>query len=157
MNRPLLPLIAAVLLLFTGCGHLDLTPEGNPNRVVTGTVNVRMNLLPPPDSELIVRLLQPADVTATPTDAGQDLVIGQRGTREQPAQVVAEQVIHAPARMPVAFHLAYHASDERLRRGLNIEARMSWGGHVRLRTIDAQALTLENADAPQTLWLQPVN
>ena len=156
MKRSLLLFVAAGLLVLAGCGHLDLTPEGNPNRVVTGTVNVRMNLLPPPDSEIVVRLLRPADLTAAPTGVGQDLVIGQRGTRVQPAQVVAEQVIHAPARMPVSFRIAYRASDERLRHGLNIEARMSWGGRVRLRTVDAQAITLENADVAQALWLQPV-
>jgi uncharacterized lipoprotein YbaY len=150
-------LFSCVLLFVTaGCGHVDLTPEGDPNRVLTGTVNVRMNLIPPPDAEVVVRILNPSDVTAAPTAPSKDLVIGERGTREQPEQVVAEQTIHAPPAMPVSFRIEYRASDAMLRRGLNIDARISWGGRIRFRTVDAQAVTLATVESPHVIWVEPV-
>lgn len=154
---PLVSLLAAALLLMTAsCGHVDLTPESDPNRIVTGTVNVRMDLLPPPDSEVSIRLVEPSDLTAAPAVASPGLVIGERGTRSRPEVVVAEQVIRAPAAMPVPFRLEFRADDTALRRGLNIEARISWGGKIRFRTVDAQVVTLATVAQPQTVWVEPV-
>lgn len=149
-------LAIACVWVLAGCGHVDLTPEGNPNRVITGTVHVRMDLIPPPDAEVVVRLVQPADVTAAPTRAGNDLVIGERGTRERPAQVVAEQVIRTPGALPVPFRLEFRASDAELRHGLNIEGRISWGGRVRFRNVEAQLVTLATTGRPIEVWLEPV-
>ncbi len=153
-----LSLAAALLLAGTGCGHLDTSGEGDPNRIVSGVVNVRMNLLPPPDCQVVVRLIEPPDVTAAPTAASKDMVIGERGTRERPEQVVAEQVIRAPAALPVPFQLEFHADDAQLRHGFNIEARISWGGRLRFRNIESQAVTLDTVAKKQTisLWLEPV-
>jgi len=153
---PHLAMATAIVAWFSGCGHLDLAPESDPHRVVTGTVAVRMNLIPPPDSEVVVRLVEPPDITAAPTKAAQDLVIGERGARERPEQVVAEQLVHAPQAMPVPFRIEFQASDTALRRGLNVEARISWGGRVRFRNVEAQAITLATIAAPQTLVLDPV-
>lgn len=155
MNRLASILACALLALFSGCGHVDLTPESNPDRIVTGTVNVRMDLLPPPDSEVVVRLVEPSELTAAPTAASNGLVIGERGTRAQPEVVVAEQVIRAPAAMPVPFKLEFRADDTTLRRGLNVEARISWGGRIRFRTVEAQVVTLMNVAQPQTVWVEP--
>jgi hypothetical protein len=153
----LLPLVAALVLFFTpGCGHLDVAPEGDPNRVVTGTVNVRMDLIPPGDAEIVVRVVEPPDITAAPTTAAKDLVIGERGTQARPENVVAQQVIRAPAGMPAPFRVEFRASDDTMRRGLNIEARISWGGQLRFRTIESQAITLATVGAPQTIWVEPV-
>lgn len=146
----------ALLLVFAGCGHIDVAPQGDPNRVVTGTVNVRMDLMPPPDSEVSVRLVEPSEITSAPTAAGQGVVIGQQGTRAQPEVVVAEQVIRAPAAMPVPFRLEFHADDATLRRGLNIEARISWGGRIRFRTVESQVVTQMSVGQPQTVWVEPV-
>jgi uncharacterized lipoprotein YbaY len=147
---------AAAFGWLAGCGHVDLAPEGDPHRVVSGTVNVRMNLLPPPDSEVVVRLVDPANITAAPAKAAQDIVIGERGARERPEQVVAEQVIHAPQAMPVPFRIEFQADDTTMRHGLNLEARISWGGRVRFRNVESQAVTLANADTPQVMVLDPV-
>lgn len=159
MNLPasvrLLPVFAAVLLS-SGCGHVDLSPEGDPNRVLTGTVNVRMNLLPPPDAEVLVRVVEPPDMTSAPTAIQKDIVLGEQGEQVRPERVIAEQAVRAPAAMPVAFRIAYHASDEQLRHGLNVEARISWGGRVRFRTVESQAITLATADTPQSIWVEPV-
>jgi uncharacterized lipoprotein YbaY len=147
--------IAAILLGSAGCGHLDLKPEGSPNRVATGSVKVRMNLLPPADSEVVVRIVQPPDITAAPT-AASGITIGERGSRERPEQVVAEQVIHAPAALPVSYRIEFRADDAQLRRGLNIEARISWGGRLRFRNLEAQAITVGTLDQPQDIWVEPV-
>lgn len=156
-HRPWILLVATgILAAAAGCGHLDLTPESDPERVITGTVNVRMNLIPPPDSELVVRIVQPPDVTATPTSAAGDLVIGQRGVRTVPERVVAQQVVRAPAAMPAPYRVEFRASDAQLRRGLNIEARISWGGRLRFRNVEAQLVTSAAADKPVTIWLEPV-
>lgn len=144
------------LALSLGCSHIDLRPEGDPNRVLTGTVNVRMNLLPPPDSEVLIRITEPPDIASGQVSAGKDMVIGEQGTQVRPEQVIAEQVIHAPAAMPVPFRIEYHASDAQLRRGLNVEARISWSGRVRFRNVESQAVTLGDAEAPQAIWVDPV-
>jgi uncharacterized lipoprotein YbaY len=152
-----LALAAVGFALFTlGCGHVDLTPESDPDRVLTGTVNVHMDLLPPPDAEVVVRLVELPDVTAASTRAQKDVVIGDNGTRERPESVVAETVIHAPATLPIPFRLEYHASDALLRRGLNVEARISWGKQLRFRTLDAQVVTLATANTPLTVWAEPL-
>ena len=160
MKHPHLLLSVAGALLFAvlGCSHLDLAPAGNPNRVLTGTVNTRMNLLPPPDAQVVVRLIVPPDTTAAPTPAAKNMVIGERGSREQPEQVIAEQVIHAPPTVPVPFRLEFQADDAELEHGLNIEARISWGRELRFRNIEAQAVTLEtvNSGKPITLLVEPV-
>jgi uncharacterized lipoprotein YbaY len=151
---PLLSLTTALILLLTpGCGHLDVAPEGDPNRVATGTVDVQMPLQPPADAEVVVRIVEPSNITAAPTAAANDLVIGERGTLSRPENVIAEQVIRAPASMPVPYHIEFHATDAALRRGLNIEARISWGGRLRFRTVQAQ---LANVAAPQTILVEPV-
>lgn len=151
-------LLAALGFVFAslGCGHVDLTPEGNPDRVVTGTVNVTMNLLPPPDASVVVRVIEPADVTNVTTAPANDLVIGERGPQVRPENVLGEQQIHAPAAVPVPFRLEFKASDAELRRGLNIEARISWGGKVRFRTVESQVITLATIAQPQVVWVQPV-
>ena len=153
----LLSFVSALLLGTAGCGHVDVAPEGNPNRVVTGTVNVRMDLLPPPDSQVVVRIVRPADTTAAPVSPARDLVIGERGTHERPEQVLAEQVIRAPAAMPVPFRIEFKAGDDELRHGLNIEARISWGGRLRFRNMEAQAISLDTISQPQTVWVEPVH
>jgi uncharacterized lipoprotein YbaY len=151
-------LLAAGIALagLTGCGHVDLTPEGDPNRVVTGTVNVRMNLIPPSDAVVVVRLVQPPDVANVSSAPMSDMVIGERGPQARPENVVGEQVIHAPAAVPVPFRVECQASDALLRRGLNIEARISWGGKVRFRTVESQVVTLATVASPQAVWVEAV-
>ncbi|PTX95474.1 YbaY family lipoprotein [Opitutus sp. ER46] len=153
-----LSLVAAsgLVLALAGCGHLEHAREGDPNRVVTGTVNVRMDLMPPADAKLTVRLVAPANVTAAPAQAAPDLVIGERGSRAQPEQIVAEQDIPVPTSMPAPFRLEFRASDAELRHGLNIEARLSWGGRMRFRTFESQVVTLETVARPQTVWIEAV-
>lgn len=158
MKRQRLLLIGLTTWLFAlvGCGHLDLTPESDPNRVMVGTVNVRADLILPPDAEVVVRVLEPQDVNAAPAAAAHDLVIGERGSQVRPERILGEQVIRTPSGMPIPFRIEYRADDTQLRRGVNIEARMTWGGRLRFRTVQAQVVTLSTAETPQTVWVEPV-
>jgi uncharacterized lipoprotein YbaY len=56
----------------------------------------------------------------------------------------------------VAFRIEYNADDSLLRHGLNIDARISYGGRVRLRTVNTRAVTLGNAGDPHAVWVESV-
>lgn len=156
MNSLLRLVGCSLLALALGaCSHVDLRPEGNPDRVLSGSVQVPMDLMPPPDAELVVRLIDPAQIGLSSAQVAKDLVIGERGARELPETVVAQQVIRAPAAFPASFRLEYTATDAQLRHGLNLEARLWWGGKLRFRNLEAQVVTLETAGSPQTILMQP--
>jgi uncharacterized lipoprotein YbaY len=139
MKSFLLPaaVLAAAAFLAGGCGHLDIQAEGNPDRVITGTVNFHLDEPLPPDSELSVRLVD------TSNGAGAPLPLG-------------EQTIKNPGSPPVAFNFEYHAEDAQLQHGLNLEARVSIGGKLRYYNVSGYAVTLSKADQPQEVWITPV-
>jgi uncharacterized lipoprotein YbaY len=56
----------------------------------------------------------------------------------------------------VPFRLAYYADDALLRRGLSLEVRISFGGRLRFRTINAHVVTLTSAQYKQDVSVQPV-
>ena len=53
---PLFFLSALGVLLATACSSIDLTPEGDPQRVVSGTINLRSDLALPTDTVVVVRV-----------------------------------------------------------------------------------------------------
>ena len=53
------------------------------------------------------------------------------------------------------FRIEYRADDSLMRHGLNIDARISFGGRVRFRTGNAHVLTLGNATFPHEVWVEP--
>jgi putative lipoprotein len=130
-----LPALAAALAL-SGCGHLDVPPEGSPLRVLTGQVELGDAMALPPDTSVTVRVV---DMTA----AG------------MPPQVLGSQTITNPGPAPVPFRVEYTADDETLRRGLNIEARVSFGGKVRYYNVNRYAVTLGNASDPHRVTMTP--
>lgn len=146
----------AALLAGGGCMHLDTRPAGDPNRVISGTVNFRSDLVLPADTEVVVRLIDVSAVAQTRSAANKDLPVVDRPRAELPPQVLGEQTIKAPAAGPVAFRIEYHADDALLRHGLNLEARISYGGRVRLRTVNTRAVTLGNATNMQEIWVEAV-
>jgi uncharacterized lipoprotein YbaY len=131
-----LPVVAAALAL-CGCGHLDLSPEGSPLRVLTGQVELGEAELLPRDASVTVRVV---DMTAAGV----------------PPQVLGSQTLASPGAAPVAFRVEYTADDETLRRGLNIEARISFGGKVRYYNVNRYAVTLANASEPHRVHVSPV-
>ena len=62
-----------------------------------------------------------------------------------PPVVLGSQTITNPGVAPIAFRVVYRAEDEALRVGLNVEARISYGGKVRYYNVNNYAVTLGNA------------
>lgn len=136
MKTPLRFLALFVCTFLAGCGHLEMTPEGDPNRVVTGTVNLRMPTDLPADASVLVRVVD--------------------GARSEPTlRVLGEQTI-ARAANPAAFRVEFRADDILLRRGVNLEARISYGGQLRYFNINAIGLSLSNIDRPVVIVVDPV-
>jgi len=124
-------------LALSGCGHLDTTPEGDPARVLTGSVDLGAAAALPPDAVVTVRVVEP-----------------QRGGA--PLRVLGSQTISRPGASPVAFRVEYLAEDELLRHGLSVEARVSWGGRVRYYNMNGYAVTLGNAADPHRVVVNAV-
>jgi uncharacterized lipoprotein YbaY len=148
----------AAAALLAGCGQvaLDLTPEGNPDRILTGSVDFREPFSLPPDAVLVVRVEDPNRVTDTPPTA----VLGEPSPvplqSKLPPKILGEQTVKNPGSPPIPFRVAYTAVDEQLRRGLIIEARISYGGMVRFLNVDSYAVTLGNASDSHTVWVNRI-
>lgn len=127
---------ALAALALAGCGSLDLTPESNPSRVLTGRIDLDGPAVLPADTVVTVRVV---DASA----AG------------MPPQVLGAQTIRNPGAAPVDFRVEYRAEDDMLRRGLNIEVRVSYGGKVRYFNMNKYELTLGNASAPHLIMVNP--
>lgn len=136
-----------------GCGHLDLTPEGDPNRVLTGTVEFREPFTLPPDATVVVRVVD----SKRETEQQPTAVLGEPSTlapqSSLPPKILGEQVIHNPSQPPIPFRIEYFAMDEQLRRGINVEARISYDGRVRFFNVNSYAITLNNFGDPHTVWV----
>jgi uncharacterized lipoprotein YbaY len=155
--KSLAPLLLAALCLIAttpGCQQLDVTPEGDPQRILTGTVNLAGESLLPPNTEVVVRIVQ--NSTVEHAAKGDLPIAAASAAREMPERVLAEQVIRAPGVQPVPFQLEYRADDATLRHGLNVDVRVSFAGKVRYRTLNAHLLTLSSAPFPHTVWVQAV-
>jgi uncharacterized lipoprotein YbaY len=154
--RLFLPLACAALLAGAGCSSvsLDLRPEGDPSRVLKGTVNFRSEQPLPPDAEVVVRVIDMASVEAARTDARRDLPVAARARVEPPPTILAEQKVPVVPGQSLPFRLEFTATDELLRHGLNIEARISSRGNLLFRTVNAQVITLTTvARDPYEVWV----
>lgn len=129
-------LAAAAALAFSGCGQMDLTPEGDPGRVLTGTVDVGAEAPLPPDATVTVRVVDTSNAGMPPV-------------------VLGSQTVTNPGATPIGFRVEYRAEDEVLRRGLNVEARISFGGRVRYYNLNRYAVTLGNAADEHRITVVP--
>jgi uncharacterized lipoprotein YbaY len=154
--KSLVLLVACVLgLVVAGCEAVDLAPAGNPERVLTGAVRAPAAL--PAGAEVVVRVVDTA-TSSPPTMMNNDLPIVDRG-RPIPAERIlgeSRQKLTAGTIDPVPFQIEYHAEDSELRRGLNVDVRVTIDGRVRYRTISAHVLTLGSAPFPQEVPVQPL-
>jgi len=137
VKRALAFLAAAAALALAGCGHLELSPEGDPSRVLTGQVELAAAESLPADAVVTVRVVDAA-------------VPGM------PPEVLGSQTIRNPGAAPIAFRVEYRAQDDVLRRGLNVEARVSVGGKVRYFNLSRYVVTLGNAADPHRIYVNPV-
>jgi uncharacterized lipoprotein YbaY len=136
MRTPLALLSVAALLALSGCGQLDLTPEGDPSRVVTGQVEIGEDVALPADTVVTVRVVDASAVG-------------------MPPQVLGSQTINNPGVAPIPFRVEFRAEDEVLRRGLNIEVRVSIGGKVRYYNRNQHVVTLGNAAETHRISVSP--
>ena len=131
------------LLSLTGCAQLDLAREGNPERILRGSVTSVAAL--PAGALVSVRLIdQPPVSNGQPKNQP---VPGQM-PHASSDRVLAEQEVPAgAAARSVPFQLSFQASDAQLRRGFTIEARVAAGGRVSHRSVQTQVVTLGNVGA----------
>lgn len=134
--RPfLLPVLLTLGLFAAGCGNMDLTPPGAGDRVVEGTVVLSHSGPLPENAEVIVQVVDPA-----------------RGGR---GEVLGEQILRAPGEPPIAFKIEYRAEDPVLRRGLNIDVRISYGKTLAYYTANIHPLTSANENDPHEVVVVP--
>lgn len=152
----LLVVAGLALLAGAGCENITTSSGGNPNRVVTGTVNFHADGALPPDAEVVVKLIDTAGTAQMRSAINRDLPVASQPKAEPVPQVLAEQTIKAPERGPIPFRMEYTADDELLRHGLNLEARISYRGRVQMRTVNFRVLTSTNATKPQEVWVEAV-
>lgn len=148
---------AAMVLLWVGagCGSIDTSPGGDPNRVLSGAVNFSGSV--PAGAEILVRVVEPPSSEPGRVVA-RDLPVGTQPTVQRVERVLGERkfVVDKLATEPVPFQVEYTADDAVLRRGVNIDVRVSIGGKVRMRTVNAHALTLRSAPFKQDVAVQNV-
>jgi uncharacterized lipoprotein YbaY len=154
MKAPVILLAVASAFLLAGCGHLDMSPEGNPNRVLNGTISSPYAL--PTGAEVLVRIID----TSSRGIPGPVSDLPLAGMARPPAieRIVAEhmQTHVGTSAEPVPFRMEYRTDDATLRHGLNIEVRVSHGGKLRFRNLRAHVLTLGNSPYRQDIMVEPV-
>jgi hypothetical protein len=147
--------VLGLALTGAGCGHVDLRPEGDPQRTVSGIVTMTPDLLFPEDTEVVVRVIDTAP--GRPVSAiGGDSTLPDRSTLPKVERIIGEKIVRAPGAKPVAFTVEFTADDAALRRGLTIEARISWGGQLRWRSMSNHVITLSNLSRKQEVWVDAV-
>ncbi|HUR60280.1 MAG TPA: hypothetical protein VM029_21325 [Opitutaceae bacterium] len=156
MNIRILVSLATVMAAFlSGCAQLDVTPDGNPDRVLTGTVNPRATL--PAGAQVLVRVIEVSSAEPIRT-VGNDLPVAARPRPPAIERVLGEQTqtLAAATSAPVPYRIECRVDDAMLRRGVNIEARISVGGKITHRSVNAQVLTLSASPYPQEIVVDPV-
>jgi uncharacterized lipoprotein YbaY len=156
-RSPFAAVATLALLCAGGCGHFDLTPEGDPNRVLTGSVDFDVATTLPDDSIVVVRVVDPTGLTETAPAKVLGSPTAEESKAALPPKVLGEQVIHGPVQAPIPFRLEYKAGDEQLGRGLNIEVRISSGGRVHYFNVNSFAITLNNVNDPHAVIVNRVN
>jgi uncharacterized lipoprotein YbaY len=149
--------LGAVAWLAAGCGHLDVAATSDPNRVLQGRVTAGGQL--PAGAEVVVRLIANGVAPAAHPPTSDLPVAARAGTSAGAVeQMLGEQVqtLASATTQPVPFRVEYRADDAMLRRGLNLDVRISVGGKLRYRTINAHVITLASAPYPQEVMAQPV-
>lgn len=147
--------LGVALCAVAGCANLDLARESDPSRVLAGRVKFTGTL--PAGAQVLVRIVQESTL-ARPGNRDLPLTVADQARATPVERVLGEQMqtLAAGAQETVAFRIEYLADDMALRHGLNVDARISYDGKVRFRTISAHALTLGSAQFPHEVEVQPV-
>jgi len=148
--------VATAVSWVVGCQHLDVSSQGDPERLLRGTVTSQATL--PAGAEIVVRLIDPATAGETTALVRSDLPLGDRARVPAIERLVGEYriVLDAMTTEAVPFELEYRAEDATLRHGLNVDVKISYGGRLRYRTLSAHVVTLASSPFPQDIAVQPV-
>ncbi len=123
-------------LLMSGCEHLDTTTSGFGDRVIEGVVTTASGGGPLPEgSEVWIQVVD-------------------RGDGVQRAEVLGEETIKNPGRMPVPFRIEFRAEDPVLRGSVEVEARISIRGRLTFMTKTAHPVTLGNVGSEMTVIVE---
>ena len=145
-------------VLLAGCGHLDLSAENDPNRVLNGTVVFNQPNPLPDDAEILIRVVDehPEPLSMQADAANRPPLLNQPVTANAAVpppgpEVLAELTLRHPGASPVPFKIEYRAEDEELRHGLNIEVRVSFGGHMQMFNSNQYSLGLTDFKDPHVV------
>lgn len=148
--------LAGLAIFFAGCGSMEIDtrlPNPNPNRVVTGTVELGDLGDVPPGAEVSVRVLD----TIQPDFRSPTAVLGEPSTQtpgvQLPPQVVGEEDIKNASGSSIPFAVHYTANEDQLRAGLVLDARVSIDGKVRYYNASSYSLNLANAADPHHIYV----
>jgi uncharacterized lipoprotein YbaY len=144
---------AFAICLAAGCSHLDLAPQSDPSRVLTGTVVIEGQDGPlPDDAVVLVRVVDtvPPAMIAPQLEQSQTL---KRPTPppDAPPAVLGEQTIHHPGTSPIPFQVEYQAAEDQLQHGVDVDVRVSFNGHVQYMNLDHYEVGLNDYTEPQTI------
>jgi uncharacterized lipoprotein YbaY len=133
--RPTLLLLFAGLLAPAGCRYVDTTPMATGDQVLKGAITCPPDLTLPADASITVWLLDTAN---------NDIPVGN-------------QTIKNPGTSPIPFEIDYTASDIQLPHHVRIEARIEYGGKLRLMSGRNHQVTPTNANESFALTVSPLS
>lgn len=151
-------ILAGLALLLAACGsvQLDTSPEGNPNRTVSGTVELGDSAPLPPGAEMSVRVLD----TVRAQYQAPTAVLGEPSANtppvELPPKVLGEQIIKDAQGTSIPFEVHYQATADQLRIGLVLDARISIAHRIRFYNVNSYSLDSDNADEPHHIYVNAV-
>jgi uncharacterized lipoprotein YbaY len=156
--------LLGLVVALAGCANLDLSPETDPQRVVAGAVRLPSGVVLSPEAVVTVQVVDSAWRPAQPDMAGTkvtETAVPQTSTadrlrKDYQTRTLGEQVIRAPGASPIPFRIEFHADDAMLRRGLNIDVRVTQDGKLRFRTLNAHLVTLGSAAYPHDVAVEAV-
>lgn len=158
MNTLRFPFLTAFAfaLVGAGCGSIDVSTGGNPERVLNGVVATGGGL--PAGAEVVVRLISAPGAHEPQRVAGSDVPVTTRPVASAVERVLGEQTqtLTSGTAEPVPFRIEYTAEDTVLRRGLNLDVRVSFGGRLQYRTVNAHVVTLASSAYRQNVTVQAV-
>jgi len=154
---PLFWSVALAAGMAAGCGHLDLSPQDDADRVLKGTVAFNGGAVLPDEAVVDVRVVDAVPPPAPVVAPGDTTLKRPVPPPDSPPEVLGEKTIQHPGTPPIPFEVEYHAEVDQLQRGLNIEVRVSYDGRVRYYNRNGFTVGLNDYTLPHTVWVDAVS
>ena len=137
-SRTLFGAALSLLLMTSGCGHLDVDAPVSDDRVLTGMINYDLEAALPADAVITVRVIDLSNPAA-------------------PMNVLGETTIEHPGTPPVPFRVEYRATDQQLMHQVVVDARISFGGKLHFHTVGGHPVTLGNFSDTHVVKVEPTS